>query len=165
MGSAVADTSPLVFLSSLERFDLLDLFDRVFLPPQVLAELAAGSGKDQVTEPRVREAVKRGKLVLREAPVPSSFVSGLGEGERAALFLAIREPGTTFLVDDKPARHAARVFNVRTMSVPFLLAEGVRRGRLSPEEFERDLDRLLALRYFIAPKVHRQALEIVRRVA
>jgi predicted nucleic acid-binding protein len=163
MGSAVVDTSPLVFLSLIGRWGVLRRFGKVLVPGPVAEELAAGVSKDPKSQLLVREALERGELEVVEIEVPPTFLPELGRGERSALLVATRERGAILLTDDKKARKAARAFQNPVRSVPFLLAEAVLAGSSTLSELERDIEHLLALGYYLSPRVHREVFRAATR--
>jgi predicted nucleic acid-binding protein len=160
VADVVIDTSSLIFLSRLNRLALLDAFGSVSVADWVWTEYLAGEDKDPPSALVVHRAVSEGYLNLVDSHPPQSYLPGLGAGERAALFLASRGIATVLIIDDRKARLAAQALGIRTMSVPALLLSGAKRGRLTADELESDLYRLVDLGYHLAPRLFNDILKI-----
>lgn len=108
--TAVADTSPLLALASLDLLHVLPaLFGRTVIPPAVLFE---------PTEPRpdapgaaaIRRAVAERLLAVVEPEAPAStkpVPAWLGPGEREAIALAQEGLAEWLVLDDRGARRYA----------------------------------------------------------
>jgi predicted nucleic acid-binding protein len=105
----IADTGPINYLVLIGAIDVLPaLFRRILLPSAVAAEL-----RDRDAPPEVRAWLDSSPpwLELRIA-VPEiqgdSSLTGLGEGEQAAIALAISLDADLLLMDDREAVTVAR---------------------------------------------------------
>lgn len=111
MLAVVCDSSPLVYLSKLEQFQLLRLiYDSVLVPPAVWREVAVG-GEGLAESANLTSAVADGWIHI-EAPsnvknLAAGFPQELGWGEIEAIVLA-REKGAVLVADDGLARSAAQ---------------------------------------------------------
>jgi predicted nucleic acid-binding protein len=161
---AITDASPLIFLSRLHRLELLERFARVLIPIQVLSEIQEGIAKDPESVNQVARYLTRHGVERREVDVPTAFHPDLGSGERAGIYLATQVKDTVFLVDEKRARTIARASGLRTRSTVFLLLDALESGKMSKGEFQRDLDRLLRLNYYISTHMYGRVTDLVRRL-
>ena len=106
----VADTSPLIVLSKIGEIQILPaLFGEVLIPPDVKAELAAGS-KDQAAHDL---AARPPTWLVERTPSQPQKILGLDAGELAAISLALELNADFLLIDDIAGRKAAAQRQVR----------------------------------------------------
>lgn len=103
----VSDTSPLSYLSKLDRLDLLPvLFGQVALPPEVLSEWE----RDPSSKAAREEAQRAGWLRVT-APKDEAAVANLEQwidrGEAEAIVLARELHADLLLIDDEDGREMA----------------------------------------------------------
>ncbi|MDE1819326.1 MAG: hypothetical protein KGJ23_03280 [Euryarchaeota archaeon] len=149
MRAVIVDTSALIFLGRLHRLRLAQVLGSVVVPGPVMEELVRGRGKDPDTVGRVEDWIRRERLEVRAVRLPPGFHPSLGVGERAVLRAASEEKDPVLLVDEGPARRVAKHLGYRVLSTPYVLLEGVRVRAITPLEGQMDLDRLVALGYFL----------------
>jgi predicted nucleic acid-binding protein len=108
--SVVADSSPLVILTKLGCFNLLNrLFPRVYISPEVHYEVViAGAGL-----PGASEVSKAEWIEVRAIQNPAGLYSaqrkyGLGPGEMSSILLAKELRANPLLLDDYRARTLAK---------------------------------------------------------
>lgn len=107
MSGAISNTSPLVYLHRIEAIDWLpELFDSVWTPPAVVAELQAGLKRGyNVPDPRALEWLE----IVTPHHTPSEwFALELGPGEIEAMSLGLENPQRTIILDDALARHVSQ---------------------------------------------------------
>jgi predicted nucleic acid-binding protein len=133
----VADTSPLNYLVLINEVHVLsELYDRVVIPPGVLAELQQESTPEPV---RQWVANPPGWLEVR-APhqAPDERLLRLGRGEREAIALATELGADVLMIDElKGRREAARrhLFVIGTVGV---LGDAAEEGLVDlPKAFAR----------------------------
>jgi predicted nucleic acid-binding protein len=118
----VADSSPLIALSSIRRLDLLEsLYGRVIVPDAVYDEVAHGG-----TRPAGQEILRAGwieRRAVRDRDLVELLRRQLGAGESEAIALARECAAELLLVDDKRARAAAANLGVPITGVVGLIAE------------------------------------------
>lgn len=123
MNVVVADTSPINYLILIDDIELLrKLYTRIVIPQEVFEELSANG-----SPPAVADWIRRRPdwMEVRSAPFDSAFTladeySGLDAGERAAIQLALDEPGSLLLIDEAAGRSAATrlgISNTGTLGV------------------------------------------------
>jgi predicted nucleic acid-binding protein len=111
----VSDSSPLNFLVRMGQVQLLpQLFERVIIPPEVVAELSTDR-----TPPDVRTfiAAPPGWMQIVAAQHADSSGTSLGPGETAAMRLALQVHAFALLADDRNARRAARSLGLRIIGL------------------------------------------------
>jgi hypothetical protein len=124
----VSDTSPLRAFAQLELLPVLDiLFQRIFVPPAVISELAV----------EVKDVRRFQLSLLQHAEVrePSGLdrvnrlrALGLGPGEAEAIVLADEVRADGLLVDDLEARKIARRSGIRVVGALSVLVAAKRHG-------------------------------------
>ena len=155
---AVIDASPLIFLTKLERLDVLRQYEAVFAPPEVIAELERGREAGHPEALEISSLLDHGTIKMRKGgKVRSEW--NLHQGEAAVIALAAKVKADEVITDDRAAIAVARYLGLRPVSVPFLLLRERRSGRMSRELFEVNLRRLLAAGYYLSPELHQRLVE------
>lgn len=99
----IADTSPLITLVGVELLDLLpQLYGRVLIPEQVLAEYLVGA---QPAEPDIRTF---SWLQTQPVEISPGLLDELDMGEAAVIALAHERKLLVVLMDDRAGRRVAR---------------------------------------------------------
>lgn len=108
--TVVADTSPLVILTKLGCFDLLNrLFPRVYISPEVHYEVViAGAGLPGASEVSKAEWIEVKAVQNPAALYPAQRKYGLGPGEMSTVLLAKELGANPVLLDDYRARKLAK---------------------------------------------------------
>jgi predicted nucleic acid-binding protein len=102
----VSDTTPLHYLILVGQESALEkLYERVFVPAGVLAELGHASAPLQISNWAAKPPAW--VIVATPGPIPGRY-EGLGFGERQALALAAEIKANLVLLDDKVARRVAQ---------------------------------------------------------
>ena len=122
----VADTTPLLLLSSIGRLDLLRiLYEEVFVPRSVWNEAVAA----RPTAIGVQELKGASWLSVSDAVeargLDPSLAAALDEGEAAAIMLAEQMKATLLLIDEKKGRAVARQRGLRIRGTLGVLVEAV----------------------------------------
>src|SRR4051794_2506765 len=100
----VADSSPLIVLINIGHVGILSqLFQQVFIPPQIVAELSAAHRPQAV-----RDFIQSPPAwLIQQAPLSIESISALHEGELAAISLARELHADLLLIDEIYGRRAA----------------------------------------------------------
>ncbi len=150
---AAIDASPLIYLTKIGRLDVLDGYDEILVPSEVLSEIERGLERGHPEALEVRRLVEKRRLRVRKAGRPRAEWN-LDPGEAAVLTLARRAKVDEVITDDRAAIGVAKYLGLRPVSVPFLLLRERRAGRLSQKEFEAVLRRLLGTGYYLSAELH-----------
>ncbi|HEY5537942.1 MAG TPA: hypothetical protein VIL58_00175 [Thermoplasmata archaeon] len=150
---AAVDASPLIYLTKIGRLGVLDQYDEVLTPPEVIAEIERGVQGGHFEALEVRRLVESDRLRVRKAGRPRREWN-LDRGEAAVLTLAVNAKVDEVVTDDRAAIGVAKYLGLRPVSVPFLLLRERRSGRLSQHAFEAALRRLLGAGYYLSPELH-----------
>jgi predicted nucleic acid-binding protein len=120
---AVSDASPIIFLSKLQRIDLLpECFEKVWIPAAVEQELAG-------------LAPVPGISMLPVSAAGRQFVEGalgrLHRGELESMVLAREVQADYVLLDDLLARRRAQRLGLKTMGTVGVIVLAYRQGRIA----------------------------------
>jgi len=143
MREVVSNTSPLQYLHQAGLIDLLPrLYDRVFVPAAVAAEIEEGLAR-AIALPDLG-ALSWVTIVDAPAPELLPLVTDLGPGERSALAVALTR-NLTAILDDALARRHAALLGVRCTGTLGVLLRAKREGLLPA--VRPVLERLEALQF------------------
>lgn len=104
---AVSNTSPLIFLTKVGRLNFLDSHD-ILIPAQVFGELEKWEKVDSDSYLTLNRWIKNKKITPTKADALRDLPKGLGEGEKAAISLALKESIKMIFIDEKKARITAK---------------------------------------------------------
>lgn len=127
--SPVINSSPLIALvAALPDFNTLAaIVEKLIIPGEVLAELAAGGHRDD-TAARVAAASWCDVLPLRPSQF-NSLLATLGSGEAAVIQTALEHDLPLVIIDEVRGRRAARLAGLRVIGSLGILVE-LHRARL-----------------------------------
>lgn len=111
------------------HLDLLQkLYQRIIVPQAVADELKAGGDQGEDV-PNIREYEW---LKVRSVRVPEmiKLITDLGAGEAQVLALAIEEPGSLVILDDRLAREVARLRSLRITGTAGVLLKAKHEGHI-----------------------------------
>lgn len=161
MGGIVSNATPLIYLAKIGRIGLLrNLFGEVFIPEEVKVEVVErgkqlGEGDAYVVE----KAVSDGWLKVSRAEVVEVPIE-LDKGEVAALSLAKNMGLGEVLMDEAPARTAARLLGLTPRGTIFVLLKALERGEMDLDLFLESLNELIRYGFRLREEVY---IEVVRR--
>lgn len=146
MSCWVVNTSPLIYLSQLDRLDLLRRgVDEILVPPAVLQELCAKPGASTSK----LEAAHRTWL-RREAPhdrkVVEVLLLDLDAGEAEAIALAYERSADRIVMDDLAGRRLARRLGLPVVGTLGLLLAARLRGEV--RSLKSEIERLRAAGFY-----------------
>jgi predicted nucleic acid-binding protein len=134
MPKAISNTSPLLYLYRVGAIDWLpQLFEEVWIPPAVAAELQEGLQRGyNVPTP---EAYSWLHIVEPRSTPSQWFALDLGPGELATIALALENPHCIVLLDDAAARRIAQAAKLQVWGTLKILLEAKSHGlieRIAP---------------------------------
>lgn len=165
--NAVSDSTPLIYLAKLGRLGILrDVYGRVIVPKAVYEEVVK-EGKDRGLPDAfvVERALDDWMQVLEVDPDVDrrfGFVDsnpGLDRGEKEAIKLCKQIDASFFIADDREARKAAKVLNIRTVGTCGTVVQAYRMGFYPRREAIQIIDELLGEGLRIGTEVYRRLLE------
>lgn len=143
-GLVVADSSPLIVLLNIGRFDLLEkLFTHIIIPPMVAEEVERGEAADSAWHAkrqsgfiRTQELQADGRLAILKLQIDP--------GESEAILLA-DQLRLSLLIDDKAGRQMAQMMGLKITGLVGVLLALKRKGEISVEQMPvilSDLERV-----------------------
>ena len=160
MESIVSDTTTLIVLGKLDRYDLLEnLFKKIYIPQEVMREVSKKS--DGISK-------KINAHSLFEIKQISDFsllrlLDGLLDlGESEAIVLA-KELHMILLIDEKKGRKIAKSMNLDIIGLLGVLILNVRKEKISKEEATVVLEAMKALKFRVSKKLEESFLLVIRR--
>ncbi|MDY7080405.1 MAG: DUF3368 domain-containing protein [Chloroflexota bacterium] len=157
MCKAISNTSPLLYLHCIGVLEWLPkLFDEIWTPPAVVAELQAGRERGyNVPNPSEYSWLQ----IVEPDSVPSEWlVLDLGTGELEAMALALEHPTRVVLLDDALARRIAQAAGLEVWGTLRVLLEGKSEGLT--ERIEPLIGRLKKSGMWISDGVQQRVLAL-----
>jgi hypothetical protein len=146
--AVISNSSPLIALAQIGRLDILrQLHPVVLIPPTVAKEV----------EPTV--PALPGWLVvqpLKQPRQPEGVSGSIGPGEHEVISLGLELGAERLILDEQPARRLATSLGLRVIGTVGLLLAAKDRGFLN--KIRPELDRLLAVRFFLDQELYERAL-------
>jgi len=122
----VVNTSPLIALERIGCLAVLPkLYDTVIRPQSVLEELKAGG-----SQVAVKELVNANWILTADDPEEMVLRKELGDGETAAIALAVKLQADLIILDDLAARHVAAELDLNVTGTLGILLAAWKKGYL-----------------------------------
>ncbi|MGH7184172.1 MAG: DUF3368 domain-containing protein [Nitrospiraceae bacterium] len=151
----ICDTSPLFYLHRLSHLSLLQkLYRRILVPEAVVAELLAGRDQGEDVPALTLYDWIEVHRVRTQNILP--LISDLGSGESEVLTLALEEPGSLVILDDRYAREIAVARSIRLTGTAGILVKAKHDGYLPA--VKPLLDELERLGFHLSKIVRRSIL-------
>ena len=158
MQSIVSDTTTLIILGKLGRYDLLEnLFSKIYIPQEVIKEISIKSdgvyeeiGKSRLFE--LKEISDKALLMLLEGI--------LDRGESEAIVLA-KELELILLIDEKKGRSIAKKMGLEIIGLLGILILNVKKENISKEEAVVILEEIKALKFRVSQRLEEDFLGII----
>jgi uncharacterized protein len=130
--TVVSDSSPLVILTKLGCFDLLNrLFPRLYISEEVHHEVVSGVGLAGASEVAKAEWIEVKKLQDQKGMLAAREKYSLGDGELSTILLAKEIQVDVVLLDDFNARELARTEGLQVRGSVGLLETLYMQGHLA----------------------------------
>jgi len=123
----ITNTSPLFYLHRLGQLELLHkLYGRILVPEAVVEELKAGGDQGE----DVPDIADYDWVEVCSVRVPEvvSLIMDLGPGEAQVLAMALENPGSLAIIDDRLARELARARDIRITGTVGVLLKAKQAG-------------------------------------
>ena len=156
--SIVSNSSPLILLAKIGRFNLLRQYGNVFIPNAVYTEVCI-RGKSLPGSEEVERAIQEGWIRIRKVKALPELEFLLGRGEAEAISLA-KSLNLPILIDDKKGRILARKMNLTVFGTLGVLINAYKHGLI--EDFESEVQKLVNAGIRISPLLLRKLLEEVK---
>ena len=161
----VSNASPLIYLAKAGKLELLKIFGEVYIPEEVKIEVVdKGKTLGKQDSYVIGKAIKDGwiKVVKTE---PSKIPIKLHPGEVAVLSLAKKLKVKEVLVDDKAARAAAKLLNLKPRGTVFVLLKALKEGLIDLDNFIDTLSEMIRQGFRLKEEVIVEVIKEARRIA
>lgn len=154
----VINSSPLIFLSKIEKMHLLtELFDEIFIPSTVFYETVT-KGKEKMMEDAfvienfINENEKN-KVTIVDVDFQGFEEIPLGIGEKAVIAFARRENIENVLIDESKARTIAKMFRLKPRGTLWVLALANSEDLITYHELKESVLRIVEKGYRIKEEI------------
>jgi len=158
MQSIVSDTTTLIILGKLGRYDLLEnIFSKIYIPQEVMKEVNIKS--DGVYEEIEQNSLFKTKEISDMALF--SLLDGiLDKGESEAIVLA-KELSLILLIDEKKGRGIAKNMGLDIIGLLGILILNVKKSLISNREALVILEEIKGLKFRISQKLEESFLNMI----
>jgi hypothetical protein len=157
----VADSTCVIYLARIGRFDLLKaVYGKVLIPREVYNEtVKRGKEKGFVDAEIIEKAIKEGLIEVKGLSKAQKkeverlcSLAAIGRGEAEAIVLA-RDSKSELVMDDAVALGAAKLYGLKTLWTTTLILKAVRLGILTKRDGRRTIEDLVVAGYRLAGDV------------
>lgn len=165
MDNAVSNAGPLIHLAEIERFALLKVFTKIYIPEKVYKE-ACIEGMPGEREVRNAENIEVLSVSKEEIEKVSEKINlKLEEGELEALTLCNRLKVEIFLTDDLDARDAGKQLGFEVHGSVGVIARAYREGLIDLEMAKKALEDLYSIsKLFVTRGIIKEAIKELEKV-
>lgn len=158
MESIVSDTTTLIILGKLSRYDLLEnVFNKIYIPQEVMREIDIKS--DGVYEEIERNSLFETKKISDMALF--TLLDGiLDKGESEAIVLA-KELNLILLIDEKKGRGIAKNMGLDIIGLLGILILNVKKNLISKEEAVVILEEIKGLKFRVSQRLEESFLKMI----
>lgn len=154
---AIANTSPVIYLSSMNQISLLrKLFHEVFIPDAVKREVMSG-GKDSfgVREIKTEKWIKTRKI--KNELAKRYLLTDIDDGEAEVIVLAEELKVKTIIMDDKLGRRIAKLRGFKVIGTLRILVAAKEKGLIT--EVKPLIKKLKEVGFWINDDVYKAILK------
>ncbi|MBE8540544.1 DUF3368 domain-containing protein, partial [Geoglobus acetivorans] len=131
----VSNATPLIYLAKAGKLHLLKIFGEVVIPEEVKIEVVdRGKALEKADAYVIEKAINEGWIRVMKAEMVNLALE-LHPGEKAVLSLAKHLGVKEVLVDEKPARFAAKLLGLKPRGTVFVLLRALQEGMLDFDGF------------------------------
>ena len=149
----VSNASPLIFLAKLGMLYLLENYE-IIIPKQVYSEIKEGEKSGREDSHKIESLIKNDKIKVEDIEIITELEKqNLGEGEKAAISLAIGKKINLILLDERKARRVAKFYNLHPKGTIGILAEALKKNKITKKEFKELIQKLIKEGYRISEEL------------
>jgi uncharacterized protein len=153
---AVANTSSILFLAKIKRFDLLkNMFQKVLIPDEVFDEIFS---KDSTENELIKGEMQD---FIQKENVKKIKDLDLDEGEKAAISLCLERAIRIFISDDKKARKFARSLDILTIGLAGIIKYNLQEKQITREEAKELVNKLIKNDYYMSSSLYTEIMEFI----
>lgn len=163
--SWVFDATPLIYLSKVERLELLETLDgSCLVPEEVYREVVTEGVEAGYTDARRIEKQVEGDTLevvkVGDSPVADRLERnpGLSRADVTVLACAHLRDGIA-VMDEAVGRSAAAVEDIETRGTAFVVLSAVSSGTIAPDEGRAIIDAMIEKGWYVAPDLYTKILQ------
>ncbi len=146
----ISDSTTLIILNNLNRLDLLEIFEKIYIPQKVYEEI---NYKNDFSLPKFIEI-----LEVKNNELYHYLIKILDAGESEAISLA-KEKDLPLIIDEKKGRKIAKNLKVKIIGFLGILYLNYKKDTLSKTEIENILEKSILNGYRISTKLINEFFE------
>ncbi len=166
MARIVSNATPLIYIAKMGKLELLGrIFVQVLIPEQVKEECVdRGKELGQADALVIEKAIQEGWIKVVKTHSLESPIK-LEAGEIAAISLAVKKGIKEILIDEAPARTAARLFGLKPRGTIFILLNALKLREIDLEEILDIMARLAEQGFRLRQEIYLEAIKKARKIA
>lgn len=150
----ISDSTTLIILSDLKRFNLLsNIFEKVYIPKKVFEEV---SYRSNIRLPEFIEIIE-----AEQNELLTNLKKILDEGESEAIALAVQKK-LPLIIDEKKGRKVAKNLDIEIIGLLGVLYLNYKKNYLSKKEIEEFLDKAILNGYRISTMLLKQFFKNIK---
>ncbi|MBI2545692.1 DUF3368 domain-containing protein [Candidatus Woesearchaeota archaeon] len=157
----ISNASPLIFLGKINKLDVIEDYE-VIMPKQVYEEIMKGAESGREDVHKIQELINKGIIKVEEIPVIKELKSqNIGNGEKAAISLAIDKKISLIFLNERKARRLAKFYKLRPRGTIGILCEAYKNNKINKKELKDLIQRLIKEGYRIREEL---IMEILKNI-
>lgn len=165
----VFNATPLIYLVKAGLANKLSLLPfRLTTTRIVYNEVVVRGAERQVEEAIALGSLFSSSVIEVVEQVDDEFVgrlknSGIHRGEATVISLA-RELNATAIIDDKRARHVAKILGLRLSGTPQIIIQLIKQGLLTKQEARKAVDKIIEEGWYCNAKGYSEILKAIDKI-
>ncbi|MBI2574374.1 DUF3368 domain-containing protein [Candidatus Woesearchaeota archaeon] len=162
----VSNATPLIYLAKIQKLYLLRMIFREIVISEDVKKEVVDEGKrlGKSDAAAVEESIGAGWIKVRRVPSYLPLPIELDKGEISIISLAKGIKASYVLIDEIPARAAAKLVGLQPRGTIFVLLAAVKKKELSFEEFLECLNSLVEEGFRLREEIYINAVEEARKM-
>ncbi len=164
----LSNSSPLMYLSKLNKLNLLkELFKEITIPKEVYEEVVIKGKEERYFDFIAIEAgIKEGWIKIKEEKIEKDIedlILELDLGERALINLAKKLKPSLLIIDDASARTIAESLGFNVKGTLYILLKVYKKGIIKQKEIKELIKRLIILGFRLSQEIYIEFLEEIEK--
>lgn len=156
----ISNATPLIILSRIERLNILQsLYKQIIVPLEVCRELVEAGG-DKPGAKQIKGSSWIKIEGVRDTLAVKVLRGNMDKGEAEAIVLAMENPGSLLLIDNKRPYEKAKVIGINARRTLSIMIEAYKKGFIS--NFADALKDVRERGFYIDEKTYGDILKVVR---
>jgi len=160
----VSNATPLIYLAKVGKLDLLRIFGEVLIPEEVKIEVMdRGKAMKKLDAFEVEKAINDGWIKVLKTELVNVPVE-LHSGEKAVLSLAKKLGVEEVLVDEAPARVAAKLLGLKPRGTILVLFKALQKEKIDLDGFLEILNKMIEHGFRLREEVFVEAVRRAKKI-